>query len=51
MATRKVDLKKERERAKKPGAGHPINYPPPLPKEVEEHDQAMKKLKKPPSQR
>lgn len=51
MATRTVDHKKERERAKKPAAGYPVKYPPPLPKEIQDHDREMKKLKKPPSQR
>jgi hypothetical protein len=27
MASRTVDIEKERKRAHKPGAGHPINYP------------------------
>ena len=50
MITRTVDLKKERERAKKPGAGYPINTPT-QDAIVRAVDEYAKKLKKPPAQR
>jgi hypothetical protein len=40
---RKVDLKKEDERTKKPAAGYPVNYPP-KDTEVEKlHEEQIKK--------
>lgn len=50
MASRKVDLKKEQERAKKPAAGHPVNYHPKDP-EVEKLRAEQLKKKKPPAWR
>jgi hypothetical protein len=46
MSYKKVDLKKEAERAKKPAAGYPVNYPP-KDAMVERLDKEAKKLRKP----
>ena len=50
MTTRTVDLEKEGKRARKPGAGYPINKPTedPIVKAV---DERAKKLKRHPAQR
>lgn len=50
MATRKVDLKKEAERAHKPAAGYPVYYPP-EDAEVEKLRAEQLKKKKPPAWR
>ena len=50
MPRRSVDLEKERKRAHKPGAGHPIIKPSKDPV-VEQVDKLSKKQKKHPAQR
>ena len=50
MATRRIDLKKELERMKKPAAGYPVYYPP-KDAELEKLWAKEKKKKLPPAWR